>query len=77
MAKLGASKVVGVGINHGMLGRAREPIAADPTVPNDVFELEHGDILAPLSLVSAEPSYFDVVTGVSRCRLSNFLGIKP
>lgn len=64
MAKLGAGKVVGVDINLGMLGKARELIAADPAVPKDVIELEHGDIFAPLSLTSAEPGSFDVVAGV-------------
>lgn len=64
MAKLGASKVVGVDINKGMLEKAKELIAADPAVPKDVIELELGDVFSPLSLRSAEPGSFDVVAGV-------------
>lgn len=64
MARLGASKIVGVDINEGMLNKARELIAADPAMPKDVIELELGDVFAPLSLRSAEPGSFDVVTGV-------------
>jgi toxoflavin synthase len=64
VAKLGASKVVGVDINEGMLGKAREIIAADSSLPKDVIELELGDVFAPLSLKSAEPGSFDIVGGV-------------
>ena len=64
VAKLGASKVVGVDINEGMLGKAREIIAADPSVPTDVIELELGDVFAPLNLRSADPGSFDVVAGI-------------
>ncbi|KAK7704085.1 hypothetical protein SLS64_008643 [Diaporthe eres] len=64
MAKLGASKVVGVDINNGMLGKAKELIAADPAVPKDVIELELGDVFGPLSLTSADPGSFDIVAGV-------------
>ncbi|KAJ0107254.1 hypothetical protein J7T55_007624 [Diaporthe amygdali] len=64
MAKLGASHVVGVDINSGMLGKARELIAADSSVPKDVIKLELGDVFAPLSLKNADPGSFDVVTGV-------------
>lgn len=64
MAKLGASKVVGVDINNGMLEKAKELIAADPAMPKGVIELELADVFAPLSLRSAEPGSFDVVAGV-------------
>lgn len=64
MAKLGASKVVGVDINQGMLGKAKELIAADPAVPKDVIELELGDVFGPLSLKSVDPGSFDIVAGV-------------
>ncbi|KAG8157273.1 hypothetical protein KVR01_012981 [Diaporthe batatas] len=64
VAKLGASKVVGVDINKGMLGKAKEIIAADASVPKDVIELELGDVFAPLSLTSADPGSFDVVAGI-------------
>lgn len=64
IAKLGARKVVGVDINQGMLGKAKEIIAADPDVPKDVVEFELGDVFAPLSLTNAEPGSFDVVGGV-------------
>lgn len=64
VAKLGASKVVGVDINEGMLAKAREIIAADPSVPKDVIGLELGDVFSPLNLKSAEPGSFDVVAGI-------------
>lgn len=64
MAKRGASKVVGVDINNGMLGKAKELVAVDPTVPKGVIELELGDVFGPLSLRSADPGSFDVVAGV-------------
>lgn len=63
-AKRGASKVVGVDINQGMLGKAKELIAADPAVPKDVIDLELGDVFSPLNLSSADPGSFDIVGGV-------------
>lgn len=64
VAKLGASKVVGVDINEGMLGKAKEIIAADSSVPPDVIELELGDVFAPLNLRSSKAGSFDVVAGI-------------
>lgn len=63
VAKLGANKLVGVDINGGM-GKAKDIMAADASVPKDVIEFELGDFFAPLYLSSADSGSFDVVAGI-------------
>lgn len=67
LAKMGAATVVGVDINEAMLGKAREILATDPSVPQearDAVTYEAGDVFSPLELVGGAAGEFDLVTGV-------------